>query len=213
MVIIGLTGSIAMGKTTVAGMFRRLGIPLHEADAAVHRLLGPGGRAVAAVRYVFPEVVRGGRVDRTALGRAVFADPAALERLEGLLHPLVAEETAAFLRRAARRGARVVVLDVPLLLETGGERRCDIVAVVSAPAHIQRQRALARPGMTRERLGRILARQMPDAAKRRRADAVIRTGLTRADTFRQVRRLARRARAMHGGRWPPKRGWRRPQRG
>jgi dephospho-CoA kinase len=213
MVIIGLTGSIAMGKTTVAGMFRRLGIPVHEADAAVHRLLGPGGRAVAAVRWVFPEVVRGGRVDRTALGRAVFADPAALERLEGLLHPLVAEETAAFLRRAARRGARVVVLDVPLLLETGGERRCDIVAVVSAPAHIQRQRALARPGMSRERLGRILARQMPDAAKRRRADAVIRTGLTRADTFRQVRRLARRARATRGGRWPPPRGWLKPQRG
>lgn len=189
MIVVGLTGSIGMGKSTASNMLRRLGLPVHDADATVHRLMGPGGRAVAPVGAAFPGVVKTGAVDRSALGARVFGDTQALRRLEKILHPLVARERDRFLAscRRARRGA--VVLDVPLLLETRGERHCDLVVVVSAPTFLQRARVLARPGMTAERLDRILGQQMPDKEKRRRADLVVPTGLGRAVTFRRLRRL------------------------
>jgi dephospho-CoA kinase len=184
--IIGLTGSIGMGKSTAAAMFRRLGVPVHDADASVHRLLARGGRAVKPVGAAFPGVVRQGAVDRAALGRMVFGKPAALRRLEGILHPLVREEAARFVARARARGEDLVVLDIPLLLETGGERRCDAVVVVTAPAFIQRARVLARPGMTEARFAQILAQQMPDRQKRARADFVVETGLGKRYTLCRI---------------------------
>jgi dephospho-CoA kinase len=189
MIVIGLTGSIGMGKSTTATMFRRLGIPLHDSDAAVHAMMRPGGEAVAPIAAAFPEAVRDGAVDRTVLGARVFGDPAALRRLESIVHPRVGARTRRFLRRHRRQRRRIVVLDVPLLLEGSSHRLCDLVVVVSAPAFIQRQRVLARPGMTPARLASILAKQMPDAEKRRRADRVIPTGLGRAVTMRAVKRL------------------------
>jgi dephospho-CoA kinase len=190
MIILGLTGSLGMGKSTAAGMFRRLGVPVHDSDAAVHRLLGRRGAAVAAVAAAFPGVTRAdGAVDRPALGARVFGDGAALKRLERILHPLVRRSQQRFLAAARARRAPLVVLDVPLLFETGGERRCDAVAVVSAPAFLQRRRVLARPGMSEERFRSVLAKQMPDWEKRRRADFVLPSGLGRAVTFRRIKRL------------------------
>ncbi|MEO8375439.1 MAG: dephospho-CoA kinase [Sphingomonas bacterium] len=180
MITLGLTGSIGMGKSTVAGMFEELGVPVFDADATVHRLQGEGGRLVAAIEAMFPDTTGPKGVDRTLLGEAVLSDPRALKQLEALVHPAVGEERAAFL--AARRKAPLVVFDVPLLFETGGERGVDKVAVVSAPAEIQRARVLARTGMTEARLDAILARQMPDAEKRARADFVIPTGGSIAET-------------------------------
>ena len=180
MITLGLTGSIGMGKSTVAGMFEALGVPVFDADAAVHRLQGEGGRLVAAIEAMFPDTTGPKGVDRTLLGEAVLADPRALKQLEALVHPAVGEERAAFL--AEHRHAPLVVFDVPLLFETGGESRVDKVAVVSAPGDIQRARVLARPGMTEARLDAILARQMPDAEKRARADFVIPTGGSIAET-------------------------------
>jgi len=178
--VIGLTGSIGMGKSTTAQMLRRLGVPVHDADATVHRLTGPGGRAVPAIAARFPGVVdANGAVDRKRLGARVFGDAAALKDLEGILHPLVRDEERRFRQRNRRLGKRVVVVDIPLLFETGGEKRCDAVWVASAPAAIQAQRVLRRPGMTRDRLAAIRVRQTPDAAKRKRADMVIPTGLGR----------------------------------
>jgi dephospho-CoA kinase len=194
MKVLGLTGGIGMGKSTAAAVFRRLGVPVFDADATVHRLQARGGRAVRPIGEAFPGTVRDGRVDREALRKAVLGDPAALRRLERIVHPLVREEERRFLARARRRGARLVVLDIPLLFETGGERRVDQVVVVSAPPAVQRARVLARGGMTEERLAAILARQMPDALKRRRADHVIRTGLSRHHAQRAIRRLVRRLR-------------------
>ncbi|UFN48965.1 dephospho-CoA kinase [Roseomonas sp. OT10] len=197
--ILGLTGSIGMGKSTVATTFRRLGVPVFDADAAVHRLQGPAGRAVAPIAAAFPGTVRdtprGRAVDREALRRAVLGDPAALTRLEAIVHPLVRAEERRFLARARRAGRRLVLLDVPLLFETAGEGRVDEVVVVSAPAAVQRARVLRRPGMTPGRLAAILARQVPDAEKRRRADHLIRTGLSRHAAQRAVRRLVRGLRA------------------
>jgi dephospho-CoA kinase len=181
--VIGLTGSIGMGKSTAAAMFRRLGIPVHDADAAVHRLLARGGFAVKPVVAAFPGVVRGGAVDRAALGRRVFGDPAALRRLEAILHPLVRAASVRFLARTRGRRQDLAVLDVPLLFETGGEKRCDAVVVVSAPPFVQRGRVLARPGMTEARLAQILAQQMPDREKRARADFVVETGLGKRYTL------------------------------
>ncbi|PHK96384.1 dephospho-CoA kinase [Pseudoroseomonas rhizosphaerae] len=189
MKILGLTGGIGMGKSTAAATFRRLGVPVFDADAAVHRLQGRGGRAVRPIGEAFPGTVRDGAVDREALRRVVLADRAALRRLEGIVHPLVRGEERRFLARARRAGRRLVVLDIPLLFETRGEARCDAVVVVSAPAPVQRARVLARGGMTPERLDAILARQTPDAEKRRRADHVIRTGLSRGHARRAIRRL------------------------
>ena len=171
--ILGLTGSIGMGKSTVAAMFADAGIPVFDADAAVHRLQGPGGRVVAAIEAAFPGTTGAHGVDRTALAGAVFGDAAALKRLESIVHPAVGEERAAFLRDQAQ--APLVVFDVPLLFETGGDAQVDRIAVVSAAAPVQRARVLLRPGMTDARLDAILARQLPDAQKRARADFVIPT--------------------------------------
>jgi dephospho-CoA kinase len=186
MKVLGLTGSIGMGKSTAAVLLRRLGVPVHDADAAVHRLLAKGGAAVPAIEAAFPGVARDGAVDRRMLGARVFADPQGMARLERILHPLVRQDSARFLRNARRRGARIAVLDVPLLFETGRERDCDATLVVSAPAVVQRARVLARPGMTAERFDEVLARQMPDPEKRRRADFVVPTGLGRRTTLRRL---------------------------
>jgi dephospho-CoA kinase len=195
MIVLGLTGSVGMGKSTAAAMLRRLGVPVHDADTAVHRLLAPGGAAVDAVARAFPKVVAvDGGIDRVKLGRRVFGDPAALERLERILHPLVRQSQERFLRDARARHLPIAVLDVPLLFETGGARRFDLVVVVSAPADVQRARVMARPGMTEERFQAILEKQMPDSEKRRRADVVVPTGLGRALTFRHLARLVQRLR-------------------
>lgn len=173
--VLGLTGSIGMGKSATAAMFRKLGVPVHDADAAVHALYGPGGAAAKAIGREFPGTLdpQGG-VDRAALRAAVLGVPERLSRLEAIVHPLVRAETDAFLK--AHGGAPLVVLDIPLLYETGGKARCDAVAVVSAPEAVQRERVLARPGMTEAAFEAILAKQLPDAEKRARADYVIDTG-------------------------------------
>jgi dephospho-CoA kinase len=184
-----------MGKSTAARAFRRLGVPVFDADAAVHALQAKGGRAVRPIGAAFPGTVTGGAVDREALRRAVLGDPAALKRLEAIVHPLVRAEQRRFLARWRGRGARLVVLDIPLLFETRRPaREFDAVIVVSAPAAVQRARVLARRGMTESRLDAILARQMPDAEKRRRATHVIRTGLSRRHAEAAVRRLVGSAR-------------------
>jgi dephospho-CoA kinase len=191
MKVIGLTGSIGMGKSTASGTFRRLRVPVFDADAAVHRLQGRGGSAVRPIEAAFPGTTRDGRVDREALRARVLGDPAALRQLERIIHPLVRRAEQGFLAAARRRGDRLAVLDIPLLLETGGEKRVDMVLVVSAPAAVQRARVLRRGGMTPERLAAILARQMPDALKRRKADAVVNTGLSRHAAQRHIRRIVR----------------------
>lgn len=179
--VLGLTGSIGMGKSTTAGLFTQRGVPLHDADAAVHRL--HRGRAAAPIEAAFPGTVVDGTVDRARLGAAVLGKPEALRRLEAIIHPLVREEEEAFIARCRREGAGLAIIDVPLLLETGGEGRCDAVLVVTAPAEVQRERVLARPGMTVEKLDAILARQMPDAEKRRHAHFLVDTsrGLVAAE--------------------------------
>jgi dephospho-CoA kinase len=187
MIILGLTGSIGMGKSTVAEMFRREGVPVFDADAEVHRLQGPGGRLVAAIEALHPGTTNAAGVDRGKLGQKVLGDKAALARLERLIHPAVATARHDFLRR--HRAHPLVVLDIPLLFEKGGWRQMDAVAVVSAPAWLQRRRVLARPGMTPSKLARIRHLQTPDAEKRRRADFVIDTGTTRAGTAAQIRKL------------------------
>ena len=189
MQVIGLTGGIGMGKSTIAAAFGRARLPVFDADAAVHRLQAPGGRALPAIAAAFPGTVRAGVLDRAALRAAVLADPAALRRLEGILHPMVRAEERAFVARARRAGARAVVLDVPLLLETGGDARVDQVVVVSAPAAVQAHRVALRRRMSRAEAQAVIARQMPDAEKRRRADVVIRTGLSRHHALRRLHRL------------------------
>lgn len=189
--VLGLTGSIAMGKSTAAALLRRLRVPVYDADAAIHALLAKGGAGVAAVAAAFPGCVRDGAVDRAELGARVFGNPAALARLEAILHPLARAGRAAFLARHMRARTKLVCLDVPLLFETMGETGCDLVVVVSASATIQRMRALARPGMDAERLAAILARQMPDAKKRVLADIVAVTALGRLPTLRALRKAAR----------------------
>jgi dephospho-CoA kinase len=189
MFVLGLTGSIGMGKTAAAKMLRRMGLPLHDADRAVHRLLAKGGAAVAAVETAFPGVIADGAVDRERLAARVFEDPAALKRLEGILHPAVRRTTRAFLDRQARAGRSLVVLDIPLLFETGGEALCDAVVVVTAPPFVQRDRVMGRRGMTPARFQTILTKQMPDREKRRRADFVVNTGLSKAATLRQLRAI------------------------
>jgi dephospho-CoA kinase len=191
MIVIGLTGSIAMGKTTAARALRRMGLPVHDADAAVHRLFRKGGAAVAAIEKAFPDTVREGAVDRAVLGRMVFQDLDALERLEAIVHPLVRSDADEFLRCCGRRRAPIAVLDIPLLFETGRDRDCDTTILVSAPAFLQAQRVLRRPAMTEQRLADIRARQMPDHEKRRRADFVVHTGLSRRETLRQLTRIVK----------------------
>jgi dephospho-CoA kinase len=172
--VIGLTGSIGMGKTTTAAMFAVRGVPVHDADAAVHRLYR--GAAVAPLEAAFPGVTADGVVDRARLAERVVGDPEALARLEAIVHPLVQESQRAFLREARAGGHRLAVVDVPLLFEAGGAERVDIIVVVTADAEIQRARALERPGMTEEKLAALLARQVPDAEKRRRAHFLVDSG-------------------------------------
>ena len=189
--VLGLTGSIGMGKSTAAAALRRLGVPVHDADAAVHALMARGGAAVAAIEAAFPGVTRGGAVDRQALGARVFAERAALRRLEAILHPLVRRSARRFLSQARRRRVPVAVLDIPLLYETGGEVLCDAVMVVTAPLRTQRARVLARAGLSEARLAAILAQQVPDAEKRRRADYIVDTGLSRRHALRQIEAILR----------------------
>lgn len=208
MIVLGLTGSIGMGKSTAAGMLRRLRVPLFDADAAVHRFLGPGGAAVRQVEAEFPGV-RGadGAIDRRRLGQRVFGNPPALRRLEAILHPMVRRAERRFVAAAWARRERLVVLDIPLLYETGAPERCDRVMVVSAPARVQRERVMRRPGMTAERYAAILRAQMPDREKRRRADFVVPTGLGRGLTFRRLRAIVG---GLRRGETPrPRRGGRR----
>jgi dephospho-CoA kinase len=173
MFILGLTGSVGMGKSTTAGFFAEAGVPVHDADRVVHRLYE--GEAVDAIEAAFPGTTTGGKVDRAKLGARVLNDPAALKRLESIVHPLVQAAQRRLMAEAEAGGRPVVLLDIPLLFETGGDRRCDAVVVVSAPPEVQRERVLARPGMTAEKLDAMLARQMPDAEKRARADFIVDT--------------------------------------
>ena len=193
--VLGLTGSIGMGKSATAALFRETGVPVHDADACVHALYAPGGAAVAPVAALFPGVLDETRgIDRARLRSAVLGDDAAMRRLEAAVHPLVRAAEAAFLAGVA--GAPLAVLDVPLLYETGGERRCDAVAVVTAPEDVQRARVLARPGMTQAALDAILVKQVLDAEKRRRADFLVDTGRGFPEARAQVQAIVA---AIRGG--------------
>lgn len=196
-VVLGLTGSIGMGKSEVARMFAGLGVPVFDADAEVRRLQGPGGACVAAIEAAFPGTTGPDGVDRARLGARVFADYAAMTRLEAIMHPAVGAARAAFLHR--HEDSPVVVLDIPLLFETGGDVGVDATVVVSAPPDVQSERVLAREGMTPARYAAILARQLPDAEKRALADHVIDTGLTLVATRAQVRALIEGLAARAGG--------------
>ena len=189
MIVLGLTGSIGMGKSSAADMLRAMGVPVHDSDATVHGLFAFDRGLRAAIDARFPGVVTDDGVDRQALGAAVFGDAAARRDLEALVHPRVRAAADAFVRHHRRQRAALVVLDIPLLYETGGEGRVDGVIVVTAPAWLQRRRVLARPGMDADRLAGILAAQMPDREKRRRADFVVETGLGKAYTFRRLKRI------------------------
>jgi len=189
MFVLGLTGSIGMGKSATAAMFRAEGIAVHDSDAAVHGLYRGG--AASAIEAAFPGTVREGTVDRKLLADIVLSDAAALARLEAVIHPLVAADRDAFLVEAKEKGAGLVVLDIPLLFETQSERIADAIVLVTAPEAVQKERAHARPGMTAERLAAIMARQMPDAEKRARAHFVVDTGQGFAPAERQVRGILR----------------------
>ncbi|WP_380783243.1 dephospho-CoA kinase [Sphingomonas sp. R86520] len=184
--IIGLTGSIGMGKSAVAAMFADEAVPVFDADATVHQLQGVSGRLVPDIEAAFPGTTINGAVDRAKLGAAVFGNDGAIKRLEAIVHPAVGAERAIFL---AKHAGKRVVFDVPLLFETGGDRNVDVIVVVSAAADIQRARVLARPGMTADKFAAILARQIPDAEKRARADHVIRTDTSFEETRAQVREV------------------------
>lgn len=196
MIVLGLTGSIGMGKSAVSAMFRRAGVPVFDADAAVHALQGPGGALVPAIEARFPGTTDSKGVDRARLGGAVLGKPEELKALEKIVHPAVGRMRRRWLRQ--NRSRPIVVLDIPLLFETRGWKAVDFVVVVSAPAWMQRKRVLARPGMTFAKFRRILAIQVPDAEKRRRADFVIATGCLRHETEAQVRRLVACLRAKRG---------------
>lgn len=202
MVILGLTGSIGMGKSTAAADFRRLRVAVHDADETVHALMAPGGAAFDQICQVFPGVRSKVGIDRKRLGDLVFADMAALKKLEAILHPLVRKQKTEFLKRSALRRQNLVVLDVPLLFETGGEAKCDAVVVVTAPTFVQRARVMARPGMTTEKFKSILAKQVPDLIKRRSADFVVQTGLGRIASLRKIRHIAHTAPFLKPNKWP-----------
>jgi len=186
MIIIGLTGGIGMGKSTAAAILNKFGLPIYDADKAVHGLLQKGGKAVKPVAKLFPECVNKGAIDRAILGRLVFGKPAQLKKLEKILHPLVRRAERDFLKQARRDKAPAAVLEIPLLFETGAEDRCDITICVTATRAVQKARVLKRKGMTSQRLAAILQRQMPDKDKRNRADFVVRTHKGRVDTRRQL---------------------------
>jgi len=197
-IVLGLTGSIGMGKSNAAATLRSLGVPVFDADAEVHRLQGPGGALVAAIEALFPGTTGPDGVDRLVLGRAVLGDAVALGRLERLVHPAVGAARQRFLRRY--RSRPVVVLDIPLLFETGGAKSCDAVVVVSAPAEIQRRRAFERPGMTAEKFAALLAKQMPDADKRARADFIVDSSQSFDHARAQVRDILQAIAKMRQGR-------------
>jgi dephospho-CoA kinase len=195
MIVLGLTGSIGMGKSTAVGVLRRLGVPVYDADAEIHKMLGRGGAAVTAVDAAFPGTrVEDGAIDRRRLGQRVFGKPDELRRLERILHPMVRAVERQWVARQQARGAKLAVLDIPLLFETDRIDRVDGVIVVSAPARLQRERVLRRPGMSAERFASILDSQFPDREKRRRADFVVSTALSRAAAARQIASIVRRVR-------------------
>lgn len=196
MLVLGLTGSIGMGKSTTARFFAEEGVPVLDADAVVHALYD--GEAVAAIEAAFPGTSKHGRIDREELSRCVVGDPAALKRLESIVHPLVRAAQARFLAEAERSGVPVAVLDVPLLFETGGDQRVDAVVVVSAPADVQRARTLDRAGMTAEKFDALMQKQMPDAEKRRRADFIVDTSQSFDSARAQVRAILAAVRAIRG---------------
>ena len=195
MIVLGLTGSIGMGKSTAAKMFRAMGVPVHDADATVHDLMAHDRQVRDEISVRFPGTVSGESVDRQALGAAVFGDPSARRDLEAILHPRVRRVAERFLSKHRLLRAPLVVLDVPLLYETGGDTRVDAVVVVSAPAFLQRRRVMARPGMDEKRFAGILTSQMPDREKRRRAEFVVETGLGKAYTFTRLKRIVSEIRA------------------
>ncbi|HET7804490.1 MAG TPA: dephospho-CoA kinase [Pseudolabrys sp.] len=194
MFVLGLTGSLGMGKSTTAGFFAELGIPVHDADAAVHRLYR--GEAAPLIEAAFPGTMVNGEVDREKLAKRVLDDPAAIKKLEGIVHPLVRAAEEHFLAEAERNDARVAVLDIPLLFETGGDRRCDAVVVVSAPEDVQRARIFERSGMTAQKFAAISANQMPDAEKRKRADFVVDTSKGFDAARAQIREILARIATM-----------------
>ena len=191
MIVLGVTGSIAMGKSTVSTMLSHLNHPVHDADKTVHELISVDGKAYHAIAKSFPEAIQVDGVDRTKLGQEVFGNSEKLKQLENILHPLVREARNRFVKQQSRYKSRLVILDVPLLYETGGDKDCDKVLVVSAPYFIQKQRALGRHGMTQTKFHDILERQLPDHEKRRRADFIVPTGLGKAYTYRALKRLLR----------------------
>jgi dephospho-CoA kinase len=205
MLLIGLTGSIGMGKSETARMFARLGLPVYDADAAVHALYAQGGAAVAPIEAAFPGVTVDGAIDRTKLSAKVLGNPAEMKRLEAIIHPLVGQAQLTFLETADASGAEMIVLDIPLLFETGGQTRVDVVVVVSAPAEIQRTRVLQRPGMTAEKFEAILAKQVPDTEKRAKADFVIETGLGLDHAFTQISAVVAALRGRKGQAWDRRR--------
>ena len=194
MLVLGLTGSVAMGKSTTARFFAEEGVPVHDADAVVHRLYE--GDAVPVIEAAFPGTTADGKVDRVKLGTRVMGDLAALRQLEAIVHPMVQDAEARFLAEAEAKGAPVAVLDIPLLFETGGEQRVDAVVVATAPPEVQRARVLERPGMTEQRLEAMLARQMPDSEKRLRADFVVDTSRGFDDARAQVQAILQRLATM-----------------
>lgn len=197
MILLGVTGSIGMGKTTVCAMLETLGVPTHDADAAVHVLLAPGGEAVDAVRTEFPVsgIYKGGGIDRAALGEIVFKDDQARLRLENILHPLVRADQEAFIRHHKNAGVGLVALDIPLLFETGAESWLDYTLTATAPGFIQRARALSRPAMDARKFHAILDKQMPDSQKRALSDFIIHTSLGRAHTMRSLKKILHRIKA------------------
>ena len=194
MIVLGLTGSIGMGKSTAAGFFAECGVPVHDADAVVHQLYA--GEVAPAVEAAFPGTTRDGVVDRVRLGERVVGDSLALKRLEAIVHPLVRRDEEKFLAKAEAAGAAVAVLNIPLLFESGGDRRCDAVVVVTAPAEMQRERVMSRPGMTEEKFTRLLAQQVPDVEKRRRADFVVDSSKDFDATRTQVRAILQAAKRL-----------------
>jgi len=195
MIVLGLTGSIGMGKSTAAKMFRAMGVPVHDADATVHDLMAHDRQVRDEISVRFPGTVSGQAVDRQALGAAVFGDPSARRDLEAILHPRLRRVAERFLTKHRLLRAPLVVLDIPLLYETGGDTRVDAVVVVSAPAFLQRRRVMARPGMDEKRFAGILTSQMPGREKRRRAEFVVETGLGKAYTFTRLKRIVSEIRA------------------
>jgi dephospho-CoA kinase len=196
MLVIGLTGGIGMGKSAAAERFARHGIPVFNADLCVHRLYE--GEAAAAIEAEFPGVTRGGKVDRKLLSERIAGSPARLRKLEEIVHPMVVEAEIAFLREQEREGAKLAVLEIPLLFETGAESRVDVTVVLSAPEPVQRERVLARPGMTADKLEHLLARQLPDAERRARADFVVDSGSSLADMHRAIDTLIESLRRRRG---------------